>query len=1634
MNPPEVPTAGVLSAEKLKRETLVVNLLQKKKQQSYLDVNNSDKTFSRKNVTIKALPSPAHTVKFAEALHSLHTDLNLHGVFAHISYDLSNNVIEILIQEILKSVDNKCKWSNAMDPTVKQILLNDNAVRKVLLSLTHHSAGYQQLATVSVDDSPWAIDFYTDILILAGFRTSRTDGSLTPRVATELLTHFNTMKMNLQHTDPNESIYDNLDAYCAEKTKILQFLQANPSTTLQQFSAIQSLYEGLPKIFFDAMKTQLAVQSIFIKDYKEAVQYTLTFQNCHKYTFAKITESPQSMQLPANVNPLPSNLPSQNQNLVQPTPLATPQQPLVANAVNPYPNNGNRSNNYNQHVRGQFHRNNGRQNYNNRQFQNRQGGFVRNNNNVNHGNQRGNNNRGNDFRRQRFFNYGGRNNGNNGGNNHGGGNNNFGNNNNGGNNNGHNNGGYNNNQQGRRGNYNNKRQQQQMQQQQENSQNENPAKRLAAQNRIPFQNNDNIMNIGNVSIACATKPTNTASNKPVYFMDSASTLCHCTNGNMLSPIDYNIRTTVHTADGHQHQTCGAGYLENLQFHITPSFNFNLISVIELNRQGWKVEFENNVCTVMDRANNLEVFRCNLQANSSAFFISEDILIQSLEIYWQKRVDLQNLNKPSTFTLAVNHTHNAIEILDESSNTELSSLQVCGACNKQFMKNKEVLKSLNWHARLHKPLSVMKELVRLKLVTGLENLSFDAIDNHLPPCVYCIQAGMKCRSYSSNSNRQPTTRPFEVVHVDLKGPITPIGIDGEQYMLGIVDTYSKHTTIYFLKTKDTAWHYLATFIKTTVTEVSKIWRNNATTDTVLNINLVLGKVISDQGGEFTSASFAKVCSDHGVAHQLTPAYTPELNGQVETKWSSIMTGCRKWLLQSQLPTRYWPYAVKHEVYIQNRTNIVTRFSPIDHKDIKSVPYAIVFKKKPSISHIRQFGCQLHVFVHPEQRDNPNFSSRSYKGVLIGFNDIVVSHSAIILPDGEVNKIKPNVKYVDRDNVKYVELAVHSFNTVNGEEVISADNITDPQEDDATLTAAGLKVAKTNGNHDVFTAKAMATINKKLQNDAGKNDDIELADNVDFYEAMNGKDKHIWLKHILDELTSIEKNKVWTLIERPPNKRLLGTRWVLRVKLTDELLKKFKARLVVLGYQAIDGEDYLSLLIFAPVAKMASFRLFLSIVTQYLMFVVQADVDTAFQNANLQEDIYLKLPTLFEKLIDGNVLKRFRDPCLKLNRALYGLPQAPKAWFNTIDKTLRELGYVSLCNEPCLYKKVDSNGFLIALTVLYVDDLLIANTSQSELEIILSLLQETYKMKINRNPKRILGINISFNRLSGITTINQTDKIEDMQKLIDLNTYSARLPNCPLDQSVNWFKPNPKANDRKLTDTEATRYRTLLGKAMYVMTATRPDICFAVSLLSRANKEPTEKYMHGIIHVIKYLINTKHLSITFKRHHPTNYKLLAYSDADWATETVKRRSQTGGIILLAGTPIIWISTQQTTVALSSTEAEINALREITKQVLWTRNTMRELGVLQQQFVPILEDNTSAILLVHNPAVNNVNRHTDISHKFITENIIEFKTISVNYVPSSENIADLFTKIVKEPLSSKLIYYLFNMFLSPNGINIA
>lgn len=369
------------------------------------------------------------------------------------------------------------------------------------------------------------------------------------------------------------------------------------------------------------------------------------------------------------------------------------------------------------------------------------------------------------------------------------------------------------------------------------------------------------------------------------------------------------------------------------------------------------------------------------------------------------------------------------------------------------------------------------------------------------------------------------------------------------------------------------------------------------------------------------------------------------------------------------------------------------------------------------------------------------------------------------------------------------------------------------------------------------------------------------------------------------------------------------------------------------------------------------------------------------------------------------------CLKLEKALYGLPQAPRAWFLTVDKFFKECGYRPLIHEPCIYIKIYKNN-RIALMTLYVDDMIIAHNNYDELMKLVDQIEKRFQIKKIGIPRKMLGINVEYHKREGRLSISTKSKILELIQEYKIT----ETREIPMEENMK-FKL-AKVSD--LTEAEKTAFRSLLGKLMFIMVATRPDIAYAVSLLARFMSNPTREQLNAAINILKYLLRTQDLTVVFERQSMDDYNLVAYSDSDWGGNLDNRRSRSGGLILLGNTPIYWSSNIQTLVALSSAEAEINALKEVVKNVLWIRGILKDTTLLPSilsQPTVIFEDNSAVLEIVINPEVSKRNRHYDMSYHFIRENIEEFKNVLIRWINTNNNLADLFTKALGE---TKFIYF--------------
>ena len=515
-------------------------------------------------------------------------------------------------------------------------------------------------------------------------------------------------------------------------------------------------------------------------------------------------------------------------------------------------------------------------------------------------------------------------------------------------------------------------------------------------------------------------------------------------------------------------------------------------------------------------------------------------------------------------------------------------------------------------------------------------------------------------------------------------------------------------------------------------------------------------------------------------------------------------------------------------------------------------------------------------------------------------------------------------------------------------------------------------------------------------------VESIEPLTYEEALSSGHAKEWQHAIDDEWDSLQENSTWTLrdlTEIPPEKTVLRNKWLFKLKSNANGTVRYKARLVVKGYEQQAGLDYEET--FAPVAKLVSLRVLLALAAVLDWEVIQLDVKTAFLYPVLEDEIYMELPEGYEA--PGKVCK--------LRKSMYGLKQAPRAWYADIDDYLCECVFTKATAESNIYILSTFTLFLI----LYVDDILIFCYSLSKAEEIRDLLRKKYKMTDLGSIQRFLGIQIERNRAKREIFIHQQKYIEDFLQLFNLQ--SCNPVSIPLEPSTQ-FPVHKSPDSHQQANQYQYQYQRMVGKLMYAMTSTRPDLAYAVSILSKFSTAPTPAHMAMCKRVMRYLRGTSSYGILYGN----KSSCIGYTDSDYAGDKVTRQSTSGFVFTLCGGAINWKSRQQSIVALSTTEAEYVAATEACKEMVWLNRLLNDLSIpmlLQQPADPITVqsiepipppvlyiDNQAALSLAKNPIHHNRTKHIDIRFHFIRQEVTA-GTINLQPIGTKDNLADIFTK---------------------------
>ncbi|KAM6578484.1 hypothetical protein CsatB_030321 [Cannabis sativa] len=476
---------------------------------------------------------------------------------------------------------------------------------------------------------------------------------------------------------------------------------------------------------------------------------------------------------------------------------------------------------------------------------------------------------------------------------------------------------------------------------------------------------------------------------------------------------------------------------------------------------------------------------------------------------------------------------------------------------------------------------------------------------------------------------------------------------------------------------------------------------------------------------------------------------------------------------------------------------------------------------------------------------------------------------------------------------------------------------------------------------------------------------------------------WNKAMNCEMYALKKNGTWTLVPLPPGKRAITCKWVYKEKLNpDGTTAKYKARLVARGFLQQYGFDFTET--FSPVVKPATIKIVLTIALTYKWTIRQLDVNNAFLNGDLQEEVYMAQPP-------GFVDNEHPHFVCKLHKAIYGLRQAPRAWFEKLKHVLLSFGFLCAKADPSLFYRHTSAHSTFLL--VYVDDILVTGSSSSALSSLIQQLHQMFALKD-------LGL---VNYFLGIEVAHTTEGLHLCQKkyILDL------LVKAKMDNANSL--PTPMTGGEKLSALNGDPfhdphfYRSVVGALQYA-TITRPEISYAVNRVSQFMQAPLDSHWKTVKKILRYLSGTIDLGLHLKS--ASTLTVTGFCDADWASDPDDRRSTSGFCIYLGPNIVSWSSKKQKTVSRSSSEAEYRSLANATADLVWIQALLTEIGIHLQHVPVIWCDNQSAVLMAANPIMHSRTKHIELDLYFVRERVIN-KQLLVKHTPACDQIADILTK---------------------------
>lgn len=918
----------------------------------------------------------------------------------------------------------------------------------------------------------------------------------------------------------------------------------------------------------------------------------------------------------------------------------------------------------------------------------------------------------------------------------------------------------------------------------------------------------------------------------------------------------------------------------------------------------------------------------------------------------------------------------VECVSEMNKSDLEEM------NKRKVESLKGNIGLLWHYRLgHVSKSYLEHMANK--VADLKNVKFTL---EILDCEVCKRA--KIVREPCKSVRYKYDAPLKLVHTDVMGPITPGTFKfGNTYIVTFIDDYTRYAWAYPMANKTMVHIALGLMLENV--------------RTILGSDAKITFLRLDNGTEYMTENMKLLVEKEKINLRESPPYTPNLNGTAERFNLDLQQKIRCLLFDSGFPLQIWGYALNFAVTVYNKTPKKT----LEYK----IPFEMMHKRPCSIKYFRRFGSLCYVL---NTQMKGKFNDRSTRGFLVACGE--TSYYVVEPESGKVYRSK---------NVTFVESKTYgNVFTKNDSKSVLADpceNIHISQwliyEDKLNLDVHDkINVNSVRENFGFMCEKFLDDSEHIVMNETEYNDNyyievltayIENEPNS-YEDAKRSSEWKEWEKAINEEFNSLSKNETWSLVERseiPENQNILKSRWVFKRKNERNIGTKYKARLVIKGFA--DRNQYDLTETFAPVARLSDVRFLLSVANKYNLDIHQMDVKTAFLNGKLEKSVFMEIPEGYR----GKEVLDSKYVC-KLIGALYGLKVSPRRWYERFRSVMKKLNFEIYDFQPCIFIWRKTNKFIILL--LYVDDILLIGNCSNKIGQIKCNLFKEFEMVYLGCPEKFLGIEIKRDKNNKRIFLSQK---EFMLKMLErfgmmeckpVKTPMVTVRNIDNENMAEKYKQYP--------------YKQAIGSLLYLANGTRPDITYAVNVLSRKQTNFNSNDWIQVKRVFRYLRGTLDLGLQYKSEKDG---LDCYVDASLGMNDETGKSTSGLVIMLFGDVICWRSKKQTHVALSSSEAEYIAMSLACKELTCYKEMCKKL--IKLDVLPTLyEDNNAAIKLAKSDESKALKHIVKLSYHYVRLEVAN-KNLNIKWVNTKDQIADILTKALGYSAFEKLKNMLLTQF---------